>query len=159
MWSPEAQQTGAAVPVLMVIKADDQQHAVDPATFREKLARSLAEGSFGWWSCWIGPREELALVMGYLQPVTGKIDIDQYSDGNSPPSSSRQPQSRLHAPPLPSTDSPQPAGSNISPNIAFRTGCTDFVNILIRLQAEATADDLLLDLGGAAGDLRGPVTS
>ena len=61
-----------------------------------------------------------------------------------------EPQSRLHALPLPSTESPQSAGSNISPNVAFETGCTDFVNILIRLQAEATADDFLLDLGGAA---------
>jgi hypothetical protein len=41
-----ARQPGAAASVLAAVEADDQQHAVDPAAFREGLARSLAEGSF-----------------------------------------------------------------------------------------------------------------
>jgi hypothetical protein len=32
------------------------------------------------------------------------------------------------------------------------TGSTGFVEVLVRLQAEATGDDFLLDLGGAAED-------
>jgi hypothetical protein len=32
------------------------------------------------------------------------------------------------------------------------TGSTGFVEVLVRLQAEAAADDFLLDLGGAAED-------
>src|SRR5271163_1636501 len=49
-------------------------------------------------------------------------------------------------------DLPQTADSNIPPNIALGTGCTDFVNDLVRLQAEAAGDDFFLDLGGAAED-------
>ncbi len=60
-------------------------------------------------------------------------------------------------PPLPGTDSPQTADSNFPPNIALGTGSTGSVEGLVRLQAEAAADDLLLDLGGAAEDRRGQV--
>jgi hypothetical protein len=44
------------------------------------------------------------------------------------------------------------ASSNFSPNIVSETGSTGFVKVLVRLQAEATGDDFLLDLGGAAED-------
>ena len=42
------------------------------------------------------------------------------------------------------------ASSNFSPNIVSETGSTGFVEVLVRLPAEATGDDFLLDLGGAA---------
>jgi hypothetical protein len=44
------------------------------------------------------------------------------------------------------------ASSNFSPNIVSETGSTGFVEVLVRLQAEATGDDFLLYLGGAAED-------
>jgi hypothetical protein len=47
---------------------------------------------------------------------------------------------------------PQTADSNIPPNIALGTGCTDFVNDLVRLQTKVASDDFFLDLGGAAED-------
>ena len=50
---------------------------------------------------------------------------------------------RRHRPPLPTTDRPQAAGSNIPADRA-RSG----------LQAEAAPDDLLHDLGGAAETLQ-----
>ncbi len=59
---------------------------------------------------------------------------------------------RLHVPPLPATDSPQAAGSNFPSNIGLGTEITGSVECLVRLEAEAAADDLLLDLGGAAED-------
>jgi hypothetical protein len=62
---------------------------------------------------------------------------------------------RLHAAPLPGTDSPQPANSNLLSNTVLGTGSTGFVEGLVRLQAEAAADDLFHDLGGAAEDRRG----
>jgi hypothetical protein len=34
--------------VLAAVEADNQKHAVDPSAFRQELARSLAEGRFGW---------------------------------------------------------------------------------------------------------------
>src|SRR2546421_7437445 len=57
-------------------------------------------------------------------------------------------------PPLPDTDLPQPAGSNFSSNIPLEPGGTDYVENLVRLQAQAAPDDLLHDLGGAAEDPR-----
>ena len=57
---------------------------------------------------------------------------------------------RHHGPPLSSTDRPQAASSNIPANIALETESTGFVKGLVSLQAEAAADDLLHDLGGAA---------
>ena len=46
------------------------------------------------------------------------------------------------------------ASSNLSSNIVPESGSTDFVEGLVRLQAEAAGDDFFLDLGGAAEDLR-----
>jgi hypothetical protein len=42
------------------------------------------------------------------------------------------------------------ASSNLSPNIVSESGSTNFVEDLVRLQAEAAGDDLFLNLGGAA---------
>ncbi len=58
-------------------------------------------------------------------------------------------------PPLPDTDLPQAAGSNFSSNIPLEPSGTGYVENLVRLQAEAAADDLLLDLGGTAEDRLG----
>jgi hypothetical protein len=55
-------------------------------------------------------------------------------------------------PPLPDTDLPQAAGSNFSSNIPLEPSSTGYVENLVRLQAQAPADDLFLDLGGAAED-------
>ena len=44
------------------------------------------------------------------------------------------------------------ASSNFSSNIVSESGSTGFVEVLVRLQSEAAADDLFLDLGGAAED-------
>jgi hypothetical protein len=60
--------------------------------------------------------------------------------------------SGLHGPAPPDIDFRSRASSNFLPNIVSESGSTDFVESLIRLQAEAAADDLLLDLGGAAED-------
>jgi hypothetical protein len=60
--------------------------------------------------------------------------------------------SRLQGPALPDMDFRNRASSNFSPNIVSETGSTGFVEVLVRLQAEATGDDFLLDLGGAAED-------
>jgi len=57
-------------------------------------------------------------------------------------------------PPLPATDRPQAASSNFLSDIVSGTESTGFIEDLVRLQAEATADDLLLGLGGAAEDRR-----
>jgi hypothetical protein len=59
---------------------------------------------------------------------------------------------RLHASPLSSTDLAQAARSNILPNIVSEIRSTDFVDCLVRLQAQAAGDDFFLDLGGAAED-------
>jgi hypothetical protein len=53
-------------------------------------------------------------------------------------------------PPLPDTDLPQAAGSNFSSNIPLELRGTGYVENLLRLQAEAAADDLFHDLGSAA---------
>jgi hypothetical protein len=44
------------------------------------------------------------------------------------------------------------ASSNFSSNIVSESGTTDFIESLVRLQAEVAGDDLLQDLGGAAED-------
>jgi hypothetical protein len=44
------------------------------------------------------------------------------------------------------------ASSNFSSNTVSESGSTDFVEDLVRLQAEAAGDDFFLDLGGAAQD-------
>jgi hypothetical protein len=48
------------------------------------------------------------------------------------------------------------ASSNFSSDIVPESGSTDFVEDLLRLQADAAADDLFLDLGGAAEILQNP---
>ena len=58
--------------------------------------------------------------------------------------------SRLHDPALPDMDFRNRANSNFSPNVVSETGSTGFVEVLVRLQAEAAGDDFFLDLGGAA---------
>jgi hypothetical protein len=49
-------------------------------------------------------------------------------------------------------DSLRAASSNVPSNILLATECTDFVEGLVRLQAEAAGDDFFLDFGGAAED-------
>jgi hypothetical protein len=71
-----ARHPGAAVSVLAAVEADDQQHAVDPSAFRDGLARSLAEGSFRLVIVLDSVPDELVQVVGYLQSITEKIDID-----------------------------------------------------------------------------------
>jgi len=44
------------------------------------------------------------------------------------------------------------ASSNVLSNSVSESGSTDFVNDLVRLQAEAAGDDFFLDLGDAAED-------
>ncbi len=55
-------------------------------------------------------------------------------------------------PPLPDTDLPQAAGPYFSSDIPLEPSGTGYAENLVRLQAEAAADDFLLDLGGAAED-------
>lgn len=62
--------------VLSAVQAGDQQHAVDAEDFRDGLARSLAEGSFRLVIVLDSAPDELIQVVGYLQSVTDKIDID-----------------------------------------------------------------------------------
>ena len=63
--------------------------------------------------------------------------------------------SGLHGLALPDMDFRNRAtdtSSNFSSNIVSESGNTNFVEDLVRLQAEAAADDVLYDLGGAAED-------
>ena len=53
---------------------------------------------------------------------------------------------------LPDMDFRSRASSNFSSSIVPESGSTDFVEGLVRLEAETAADDLLPDLGGAAED-------
>src|SRR6266571_178986 len=62
--------------VLAAAQADDQQQALDPDAFQEGLSRSLAEGSFRLVIVLDTAPDELVQVVGYLQSVTDKIDID-----------------------------------------------------------------------------------
>jgi hypothetical protein len=62
--------------VLAAVEADDQQHAIDPQAFRDGLAASLAEGSFRLVIVLDSAPDELLQVVGYLQSITDKIDID-----------------------------------------------------------------------------------
>jgi hypothetical protein len=57
-------------------EADDQEHSLDPAVFTDGLARSLADGSFRLVIVLDTAPDELVQVVGYLQSVTDKIDID-----------------------------------------------------------------------------------
>lgn len=62
--------------VLAEVQSGDQQQVVDPVAFREELARSLAEGSFRLVIVLDSAPDELVQVVGYLQSITDKIDID-----------------------------------------------------------------------------------
>jgi hypothetical protein len=62
--------------VLAVVQAADQAHAVDPEDFSDALARSLADGSFRLVIVLDSAPDELVQVVGYLQSITDKIDID-----------------------------------------------------------------------------------
>jgi hypothetical protein len=62
--------------VLGAVEADDQQHALDKKAFQEELARTLAEGSFRLVIVLDSAPDELVQVVGYLELVTDKIDID-----------------------------------------------------------------------------------
>jgi hypothetical protein len=66
--------------------------------------------------------------------------------------------SGLHGPALPDMDFRNRASSNVLSNFVSESGSTDFVNDLVRLQAEAAGDDFFLDLGGAAEDPRDRIT-
>jgi hypothetical protein len=75
-----------------------------------------------------------------------------------PASTALWPQDRssgLHGPALPDMDFRSRASSNFSSNIVPESESTDFVEGLFRLEAEAAAEDLFHDLGGAAEDRRG----
>ena len=67
-------------------------------------------------------------------------------------SDSTIPRSGRQGPPLPDTDLARAAGSNLLSHISLEPGRTGCVESLVRLQAQAPADDLLHDLGGAAED-------
>jgi hypothetical protein len=62
--------------VLAAVQADDQQHAIDPEAFRDGLSHSQAEGSFRLVTVLDSAPDELMQVIGYLQSVTDKINID-----------------------------------------------------------------------------------
>ena len=104
---------------------------------------------------------------GNLRQIGGSARVLRGSRGHSafcrPPTSmpvepaltALLPQDRssgLHGPALPDMDFRNRASSNFSPNIVSESGSTNFVEVLVRLQAEAAGDDFFLDLGGAAED-------
>jgi len=60
--------------------------------------------------------------------------------------------------PLPDTDFPDAARSNISPNLVSENGITGFVECLVRHTNRGRDNDFLLDLSGATEDLRDRVT-
>jgi hypothetical protein len=62
--------------VLAAAQADDQQQAVDPEAFQGGLSRSLAEGSFRLVIVLDTAPDELAQLVGYLQSITDKVDMD-----------------------------------------------------------------------------------
>lgn len=62
--------------VLAAVQAAGHEGAVDPEDFREGLARSLADGSFRLVIVLDSAPDELVQVVGYLQSITDKIDID-----------------------------------------------------------------------------------
>ncbi len=70
----ESQIPGASV--VAAVQANDQQHAVNSEEFRDGLTRSLAEGNFRLVIVLDSAPDELVQVVGYLQSVTDKIDID-----------------------------------------------------------------------------------
>jgi hypothetical protein len=62
--------------VLAALQAAGHQDAVDPEDFRKGLARSLADGSFRLVIVLDSAPDELVQVVGYLESITDKIDID-----------------------------------------------------------------------------------
>jgi hypothetical protein len=62
----------------------------------------------------------------------------------------------LQGPALPDMDFHNRASSNFSSNIVSESGSTNFVEDLVRLEAETAGDDLFLDLGGAPKINRNP---
>ena len=62
--------------VLAAVQADERQSVIDPSQFHEGLARSLAEGGFRLVIVLDSAPDELLQVVGYLQLVADKIDID-----------------------------------------------------------------------------------
>lgn len=67
---------GAAGSVLGAVQADERQDAVDAEAFHDGISRSLADGSFRLVIVLDSAPDELVQVVGYLQMVTDKIDID-----------------------------------------------------------------------------------
>lgn len=67
---------GAAGSVLGAVQADERQDVVDPVAFQEGISRSLADGGFRLVIVLDSAPDELIQVVGYLQMVTDKIDID-----------------------------------------------------------------------------------
>jgi hypothetical protein len=70
------EKLGAAGSVLGAVQADERQDVVDPAAFHDGISRSLADGSFRLVIVLDSAPDELIQVVGYLQMVTDKIDID-----------------------------------------------------------------------------------
>src|SRR5215813_8622648 len=62
--------------VLAAVQAAGHADAVDLEDFREGLARSLGDGSFRLVIVLDSAPDELVQVVGYLQSITDKIDID-----------------------------------------------------------------------------------
>lgn len=62
--------------VLAAVQAAGHEDAVDPEDFRAGLVRSLADGSFRLVIVLDSAPDELVQVVGYLQSITDKIDID-----------------------------------------------------------------------------------
>jgi hypothetical protein len=71
-----AAHLGPGGSVLAAAEVDDQEHSLDPAAFKAGLARSLADGSFRLVIVLDTAPDELVQVIGYLQSVTDKIDVD-----------------------------------------------------------------------------------
>lgn len=82
------EKLGTAGSVLGAVQADERQDVVDPVAFHDGISRSLADGSFRLVIVLDSAPDELIQVVGYLQMVTDKIDIDlvtvtAYEVGNS----------------------------------------------------------------------------
>jgi hypothetical protein len=67
---------GAAGSVLGAVQEDERQEVVDPEAFHDGISRSLADGGFRLVIVLDSAPDELIQVVGYLQMVTDKIDID-----------------------------------------------------------------------------------
>jgi hypothetical protein len=67
---------GAAGSVLGAVQEDERQEVVDPEAFHDGISRSLADGGFRLVIVLDSAPDGLIQVVGYLQMVTDKIDID-----------------------------------------------------------------------------------